>query len=402
MDSMTIDTATPDSGSPDTAAPDTGGDTGSSTDAVVDATPDADACAGGCPTGSSCVDGRCTYGAQSCPAGEVAVGFDAGGTITCSSLDAVTRSAVNDNCSVYFGWSDACDDCTTTPVKFGFAGPAECRSSGTDGTCALYTLDGTSLRMYGLNTDGTVNGDDKFNVGFHCDDVTPTTSTGTGMCPAGQFLVGLEADGSLDCTTADSAILDYAGDECSTYLGWRDSCDGCTTDPIKSGRANDSTCRVFTGADCDCTTHTLDGTPVRMFGLNTDGNVDGNDMIHASLACDDVASSTSSADSCGVGELATGVTAAGDVECAEVRGEIDGYMRSSCHLYFGWRDACDGCASPPVKWGRANATSCTDGAGGDNVCGTYTLGGETTDLFGLNLDGSVDGNDQFYVGFTCL
>jgi hypothetical protein len=32
----------------------------------------------------------------------------------------------------------------------------------------MFTLYGQSVRMYGLNTDGDVNGDDKFWIGFKC------------------------------------------------------------------------------------------------------------------------------------------------------------------------------------------------------------------------------------------
>ncbi len=403
-DGASVDTGRRDSAPPvDSGRPDATIDSGRP-DAVADARPDADAggCPSGCPSGATCVSDRCSFGAQSCPTGQVATGFDASGTIVCAGLDAEAMTAVNDHCAVYFGWSDSCDACTTTPTRYGHAGPAGCATIGTAGTCATYTLGGVRLRMYGLNTEGSVNDDDKFNIGFHCDDVTPGTSTAMGACPAGQFVVGIEADGTLDCTTPDAAILDYANNECTTYLGWRDRCDGCTTDPSKSGRSDDASCRIFTGMDCDCTVHTLGTTSVRMFGLNTDGNVDGNDMLYASLSCPDVSAAPTTATSCAEGELAAGVDARGRVQCVPVRAQVDTYLRSSCHLYFGWRDMCDGCTSPPAKWGRANGISCTDGAGADNVCGAYVLGGESTNLFGLNLDGSVDGNDQFYLGFTCL
>ena len=56
----------------------------------------------------------------------------------------------------------------------------------------------------------------------------------------------------------------------------------------------------------------------------------------------------------------------------------------------------------PEKWGRTNATICENGMGGNNTCQTATLGTETVQLFGLNTEGDVNGDDKFYVGLLCL
>ena len=107
---------------------------------------------------------------------------------------------------------------------------------------------------------------------------------------------------------------------------------------------------------------------------------------------------TTSNQSCPAGSYVQGIDATGSVVCAS----LADYVNQSCHLYFGWRDACDGCTTAPAKWGRVSAAACSNGAGVDNTCQTPTLGTEDVTLFGLNTDGDVDATDKFYVGLKCL
>lgn len=107
---------------------------------------------------------------------------------------------------------------------------------------------------------------------------------------------------------------------------------------------------------------------------------------------------TASGQSCPAGSYVSGIDATGSIVCAG----LAAYVNQSCFLYLGWRDACDGCTTAPVKWGRTSANACENGAGVNNTCQSPTLGAEAVTLFGLNFDGTVDDNDKVYVGLKCL
>ena len=77
------------------------------------------------------------------------------------------------------------------------------------------------------------------------------------------------------------------------------------------------------------------------------------------------------------------------------------YVNTNCSLYFGWVDGCDGCTSPPAKWGKTNDSQCS-AVGVDDTCTIANLGGDDVRLFGLNPDGDVDGTDKFYIGLRCF
>ncbi len=81
---------------------------------------------------------------------------------------------------------------------------------------------------------------------------------------------------------------------------------------------------------------------------------------------------------------------------------IRDYVNENCYLYFGWRDACDGCTAPPTKWGRTSDSNCTNGAGAGNSCTHAVLNGANVQLFGLDPDGDVDTTDKFYIGIKCF
>src|SRR5690606_35565136 len=96
-----------------------------------------------------------------------------------------------------------------------------------------------------------------------------------------------------------------------------------------------------------------------------------------------------------------GTTTDGAMQCESAASAFHQYFSEQCTLYFGWRDKCDGCTTPPAKWGQTKVGTCTLGIGAANTCGTFSLGGTSVAMFGLNTDGDVDGNDMFYVGLRC-
>jgi hypothetical protein len=103
---------------------------------------------------------------QSCPAGSVLSGFSANGTPQCTSLG----SYINANCTLYFGWRDSCDGCTSGPSKVGRVSGDDCANiSGGNNNCVSVDLGNErGVRMFGFNTDGDVNEDDKFFIGIRC------------------------------------------------------------------------------------------------------------------------------------------------------------------------------------------------------------------------------------------
>ena len=55
----------------------------------------------------------------------------------------------------------------------------------------------------------------------------------------------------------------------------------------------------------------------------------------------------------------------------------------------------------PSKWGRAGHNLCDAGVGTDNTCTVSTLDTTAVQLFGLNTDAGVNGDDKFYIGLKC-
>ena len=72
---------------------------------------------------------------------------------------------------------------------------------------------------------------------------------------------------------------------CSLFYGWRDGCNACTNAPTKWGRVQDGSCALGSGQDDTCITMDIAGQPVHLYGLNTDGMVDGNDKFYMALEC---------------------------------------------------------------------------------------------------------------------
>jgi hypothetical protein len=338
---------------------------------------------------------------ERCPAGEAMVGRT-GGELACAPLaDAVVAHA-NDACSVHLGWRDDCDGCDDAPEKWGSASGASCQSGfGVDGTCTEPTLGDVAVDLYGLNTDGDVNDDDKFYAGFGCESTSDTTVVAE-TCPAGQFVVGLEPGGALRCAPVGAAAESAMNAGCSLYFGWSDSCAGCTSEPSKWGRVNALECVDGAGVGGSCTVETLGDEVVRLYGLDIDGDVDANDQFYVGLRCAGAETSEGATNgTCPADAIAVGTWSDGTLHCASVAARVESVVNSSCHVYLGWRDHCNGCTDAPTKWGRTSGDGACESSGENGVCITPSLGGEAVTLYGVNTVDDVNEGDKFYVGFRC-
>ncbi|HEY5950178.1 MAG TPA: hypothetical protein VIV40_32000 [Kofleriaceae bacterium] len=259
-----------------------------------------------------------------------------------------------------------------------------------EGLAALMLLFACADARMGLPNDAQGKRDAGVDVG------NPTPEE----CATDQLATNVSASGQLTCTGLDALSRQAIGDHCSVYLGWRDSCDACATPPAKWGRAATGSCGPGVGTNNTCTMPTLDGVAVHMFGLDLDGDMDGNDKLYTGMHCT-AESSTDGVVPCPAGQLVHGFNGTAWTCTSFAKTAID-YVQTNCSIYLGWQDGCDGCTSPPVKWGRTSEVACANGVGVDNTCIAPTpLGTETVRLFGLNTDGDVDGNDKFHVGLRC-
>jgi hypothetical protein len=198
----------------------------------------------------------------------------------------------------------------------------------------------------------------------------------------------------------EGAIRDYVRGHCKVVSGWRDACNGCTDPPTKWGTAGTSVCTP--GASNTCGIHDLGGTMTYLTSFDADGDVNGDDVFYWGLRCDDAPEDTVlAADTCPAGRFVTGIAASGELECSRLDEAVMTYVRGKCSLYAGWRDGCGGCTDPPTKYGSVSGTACDVGIGTDNTCTTMMVDGQSVHLFGLNVDGNVDDNDKFHVGFRC-
>ena len=218
-------------------------------------------------------------------------------------------------------------------------------------------------------------------------------------CPPSQYAVDVDADGMLICAPFNGDVMTALETSCAFYAGWRDQCSGCTAGPSKVGRVTPASCENLTGADNTCTTATLGASAVSLFGLNTDGDVDGNDMFYAGWFCPFRGEAIESGP-CADGEHAVEATP-GRVACIPSDRLIAQYVRDHCAVYWGWRDQCDGCPQPPSKWGVQRGVNCTIGAGSDNSCAAPFVDQQWVPMVGINTDGDVDNNDSFYIGLHC-
>ncbi len=337
-----------------------------------------------------------------CPAGQLATSVNAGGELTCTTVEDAAAAAIRARCAVYLGWRDSCTGCTTPPSKWSASGSLTCTPGvGAGNTCLAATLDVPTqpVQLATLDLDGDVNDDDKLYTTLHCQTSAPTTTPAP--CPAGSAITGRSGNG-WTCAPIADAVVTYVRTHCSIYLGWQDSCDACTLPPTRWGYASDTTCVNGAGATNTCLSTTLGGETVNLFGLNTGGDVDGNDKFHLGLACAPPTTQPGSApNECPAGQFVAGTNVDGSLDCTDPSAAVASYIDSKCALFFGWRDSCNACTMGPSKWGRARTGDCINGAGVDNSCSVMTLGGTAVQLFGLNTDGDVNGDDTFYVALRC-
>ena len=120
------------------------------------------------------------------------------------------------------------------------------------------------------------------------------------------------------------------------------------------------------------------------------GAIDTADIANESLVFDDL-----DPEILGVGLEENGGAIRVDDDHLSAR--IRSYVRSNCHVELGWRDNCSNCGSNPAKFARVRADdTCVAASGSDTRCrGTNNRYG------GVNLDGTADGNDVFYIRFFC-
>lgn len=338
---------------------------------------------------------------DACPPGRFAIDVAGSGQVTCTTLDALARQAVADHCSVYAGWRDNCGSCTTAPSKWGRVSPSSCSPGvGVNNTCTMPNLDGSPVHLFGLDLDGDVDENDKFHVGMHCTAGAP--AAGTAPCPAGQLVDGHDGT-SWTCSSITNTVIAYVQSSCSLYFGWQDNCNGCTTPPTKWGFVSENACQNGAGAGNTCNEPVALGSEtVRLFGLLTAGNVDGNDKFHVALHCTTPAPASSMQTTiCPAGQFVAEALPGGGFRCESVAPSIASYVIERCTLYLGWRDSCNGCITPPTKWGKVRVGGCMNGTGADNTCSKLTLGSQAVEMFGLSPDGDVDENDVLYFGFRC-
>lgn len=234
--------------------------------------------------GMACAAADEQVGVAPCPPGQAITGRY-GSSWTCGAVGGAVIDYIGQSCSLYLGWQDACDACTTAPAKWGFAGGTCMNGAGADNTCSVATLGGAQVNLFGLNPDGDVDGNDKLHVGLRCAPAPTEEATATGSCPANHFVAGTNADGSLRCEGVAAIAERYFAERCTVYLGWRDACEGCTQPPAKWGQVRVGACTNGVGADSTCAKHMLGSESVDMFGLNFDGDVDGNDTLYVGFQC---------------------------------------------------------------------------------------------------------------------
>lgn len=218
-------------------------------------------------------------------------------------------------------------------------------------------------------------------------------------CPANEVATGFDASGAIQCGPISAGLAAAVNSGCDAYFGVRDECGSCSTAPSKWGRVSGATCANGVGLHNTCSTATIGGQSVGLFGLNPDGDVDDNDKLYAGFKCD-AGVLDGAVGPCDAGEIAVSYDGT-QVTCAAAGAHALEYVRQNCSLYLGARDNCGSCNTAPSKWGFAGSLACGQGAGAGNTCVSTTLGGEAVPLFGLDLDGEVDENDKLYVGLRC-
>ena len=132
--------------------------------------------------------------------------LDAGATRITEGMKVAAADAIagyaRQSCAMYAGWRDSCDGCTDPPAKWGRVTSEACQNgAGAANTCTVPTLADQTVNTFGLNTDGDVNDDDKFYLGFTCGGAAPAEEEVDRSCPEGQLVVGVESNGRVRCAS---------------------------------------------------------------------------------------------------------------------------------------------------------------------------------------------------------
>lgn len=346
-------------------------------------------------------EGEGSLNPSACPEGEVALGYD-GEELICASLEEASRAAMNDNCQIYFGHRDNCDDCADPPDKSGYSGGSCSLINGNNSGCIDVILGGYELPMIGIDLTGDVNDDDKFYFGFDCAPVDPLT-TDAQMCPAGYFVVGIDDEGEPTCSNLASVVSEWGRESCGVYFGWRDSCPECSETPAKWVYADASDCSSGAGDNNVCVGINVDGRVVNLAGLNTDGDVNTDDSFYLSVGCveSEPSSNEGVAGDCPAGEFVTAIAMDGSVTCTAADALISDYVQGGCYSYFGTRDQCSDCTDPPERWAASASGECGESSQ-NALCAPHELGMAPTQFMSVVTPrGNVGGDDKFYVGYSC-
>ena len=222
-------------------------------------------------------------------------------------------------------------------------------------------------------------------------------------CGPHEFIVGLNGDGTLLCGAIDSETIRAVNSSCSTYLGWRDSCAaGCSMPPSNwSGGSGDGCVSDMSNGDfCMQTPLGTDNVDLGaiVIGPNT---VDDNDRFYGTLHCKAPTPVTPHPLPCKVGEAVVAVD--GDkLLCGAMAAPAISFVKQSCGLILGWEDSCQPCMTDvPTAWGIAGDTVCVQGQGSNTRCDNFTLGTEQAQVYSFNTGGTVNDDDDFFVGLSC-
>jgi hypothetical protein len=323
--------------------------------------------------------------------------IDSAGLPSCTPLASAAKKAVNTNCRLDFGWQDSCGTCSDTPSRIGWTRPGLCDTSGTNTLCSIHDLGGTPARLVSINTDGYVDDNDRFHIGFTCFD--PPSSPTTGSCPEGSFASAF-VNGEVTCTPAANAILAWARSGGSVYLGIRDGCNGstCADPPNAWIRVSTDSFSPGAGTNNNELVTSVLGATVRLGGLRVLTNAD-NDRFYAGIAWSTPPPDEVVAATCPPDFLARGTDGLGNLICASPLPDAAATLNASCRLFLGYRNQCATCLEPPSKWAHASGVDCIPGPSG--ACIDATLDGTLVHLASVPLEYNVNDNDRFYVAFDC-
>jgi hypothetical protein len=345
---------------------------------------------GGAPLGGAPAE-------QHCPPGEVATDIS-DGTLACAPVSDIAMKSIAQSCAVFYGWRDNCDaGCVDPPDRFGKVSTNACvEPANGDSSCQVHTLGADQgVELFGFDFDGDPNGNDRFYSAISCS----PGAAGDVPCDGNGFVTAYVND-TATCSDISGAVLDYVRPSCGLVRGWSDQCSGSCTSITKQLASTSLACDPGIGGYC--AEVTLGSDTVQLASFDTDGDPGDDDRLYFGLRCEAATSMESSAQStCPAGQFVVGLEVDKSLVCSDLKEASMNAFRQRCSLFAGWRDACDACTDIPTKWGRVRDGDCVNSGGTDDSCSTTTLNSQEVNLYGLNLDPVVDGNDKLYMGFRC-